>query len=87
MYGWVGGWTLVKAVLRIAYSNQKLTFCPLRNKTRLRLCGVVLINNKYILIKQQLKYIVKNFSLYSLSCPFSKKILGWLQETSLAEHV
>jgi hypothetical protein len=24
MYGWVDGWVGVKAVLRIAYSNQKL---------------------------------------------------------------
>jgi hypothetical protein len=26
--GWVGGWVEVKAVLRIAYSNQKQQFCP-----------------------------------------------------------
>jgi hypothetical protein len=28
MDGWVGGWVGVKAVLRIAYSNQKLDVSP-----------------------------------------------------------
>jgi hypothetical protein len=96
MDGWMDGWVGVKAVLRIAYSNQKLaqTNCWMKNSKNLankihqhyQLCHLMKFSQKFICYKS-LNLQKKHSLIYLLNSNSQKKTFyPFLQGLSLGKN-